>query len=120
MKIPYSCPYCNHRSTRRWNLEVHIKRRHGGFLVDKSDRYMGSNPPLYAKSVQFGNATVADSIGGTFEPTYLRQQLGKSQYSPSAIYLPTMDHQSFGTGLSEQTRLEELKRLVYKYTIPYY
>ena len=26
----YYCPYCNQKSTRRWNLQTHIKRRHGG------------------------------------------------------------------------------------------
>jgi len=43
---------------------------------------------------------------------------GTSQYSPSTIFRPPrMDHQSYGTGLSQETiaKLEELKRLVYKY-----
>ncbi len=26
----WCCPYCSQRSSRRWNLEVHIKRRHNG------------------------------------------------------------------------------------------
>jgi hypothetical protein len=30
MKLPYSCPHCDQKSTRRWNLEIHIKRRHSG------------------------------------------------------------------------------------------
>jgi hypothetical protein len=30
MKESYCCPHCNQSSTRRWNLEIHIKRRHGG------------------------------------------------------------------------------------------
>jgi hypothetical protein len=30
MKLPYSCPYCDQKSTRRGNLKTHIKRRHGG------------------------------------------------------------------------------------------
>ncbi len=30
MKNTYYCPQCEQRSTRRWNLETHIKRRHGG------------------------------------------------------------------------------------------
>ena len=28
--MEYECPYCDQKSTRRWNLETHIKRRHGG------------------------------------------------------------------------------------------
>jgi hypothetical protein len=30
MKNIYYCPQCDQHSTRRWNLETHIKRRHGG------------------------------------------------------------------------------------------
>lgn len=30
MKSVYFCPHCDQKSTRRWNLETHIKRRHGG------------------------------------------------------------------------------------------
>jgi hypothetical protein len=30
MKRIYYCPYCDQNSTRRWNLEVHMKRKHGG------------------------------------------------------------------------------------------
>ena len=26
----YYCPYCDQHSTRRWNLEIHIQRRHDG------------------------------------------------------------------------------------------
>jgi hypothetical protein len=30
MKTIYYCPFCDQNSFRRWNLEVHIKRKHGG------------------------------------------------------------------------------------------
>jgi hypothetical protein len=30
MRNLYYCPYCNQQSTRHWNLDIHIKRRHGG------------------------------------------------------------------------------------------
>jgi hypothetical protein len=61
---------CDQRSTRRWNLDVHIERKHGGLLGRSSDRSMANNPPLYSKDVQFGHATVADSVGD-FQPNYL-------------------------------------------------
>ena len=67
-----------------------------------------------------GSATVADSVGNTFQPKYLPQQatVGTSQYSASPTYRPlaTMDDQ-FGIGLSQETtqKIDELKRLVYKY-----
>jgi hypothetical protein len=119
MRVPYYCPYCDQRSTRRWNLEIHIKRRHGGYLPDSSsDRYMANNPPLYSKSVQLGHATVADT---SFQSRYLPQQapLGTSQYYTSPIYrsTPSMDDQSYGSGLSQDTivKIGEFKRLVYKY-----
>ena len=75
MRDAYHCPYCDQRSTRRWNLDVHIKRRHGGYLLGRSsDRYMTNSPPLYSQSVHLGNATVADSVGDTFQPIYVPQQ----------------------------------------------
>jgi hypothetical protein len=98
-----------------------MKRKNGGFSLGKSsDRYVANNPPLYNKSVQLGHATVADSIGDTFQSKYIPQQtpLGTSQYSPSAIYrLPSVHDQSFGTGLSQEMiqKIDELKRLVYEY-----
>jgi hypothetical protein len=30
MKSLYFCPHCDQKSTRRWNLETHIIRKHGG------------------------------------------------------------------------------------------
>jgi len=38
-----------------------------------------------------------------------------AQYYTSPIYRPSADDQNYGTGLSRETKLEELKRLVYKY-----
>jgi hypothetical protein len=121
MRVPYYCPYCDQRSTRRWNLDVHIKRRHGGYLLgESSGRHMASNP-FWDKSNNpynnIGSATIADSVGNTFEPTYLRQQvpLGISQYSPSRP-MPLMDDQKYGPGLSRVLKIEELKRLMSKYS----
>jgi hypothetical protein len=130
MKDPYQCPYCNHHSTRRWNLDVHIKRRHGGYLLGRSsDRYMANNPHSYSNSVQIRHATVADSVADTFQPRYTPQQtpLATSQYSASPIYPPVdvpqtfanpmyrpmqiMNHQNYGNSLSPETilKIAELK-----------
>ncbi len=116
MRVPYYCPYCHHRSTRRWNLDVHIKRKHG-------DRLSANNPPLYSKRFQLGHATVADSVVDTFQPRYTPQQmpLDVMQYSANPMYPPTqiMDGQGTdnGTRLSPETilKIAELKRLVNKY-----
>jgi hypothetical protein len=66
-----------------------------------------------------GSGTIADSVGNTFEPTYSRQQahLRISQYSASPIHrsMSTIDEPRYGSSLIQQTKLEELKRLVYKY-----
>jgi hypothetical protein len=39
MNIPYQCPHCDRVSTRKWNLSIHIGRRHKGkynpFLIGK-------------------------------------------------------------------------------------
>src|SRR5215472_9283321 len=98
MREPYICPYCDHRSTRRWNLDVHIKRKHGGYLLgESSDRHMAINPFWYKHSNpyrDFRSATVADSVGDASLPRYIRKQ-APVETSPSTIYPPlnTMDGQ---------------------------
>jgi hypothetical protein len=120
MRQPYICPYCDQRSTRRWNLDVHIKRRHGGYLLGRSsDRYVANNPPLYSKSLQLGHATIAESVGDAFQPRYSTSIL---QYSASPMYPPRQIRDDPGnrTGLSRDNivKIQELKRLVYKH--PHY
>ena len=119
MREPYICPYCDQRSTRRWNLDVHIKRKHGGYLLGRSsDRYVANNPPLYSKSLQLGHASIADSVGERFQPRYIPQQAPIGT-PPSIIYPPlhTMNDQGNGPGLSQGTilKIEQLRRLLNKY-----
>jgi hypothetical protein len=114
MREPYICPYCDQRSTRRWNLDVHIKRKHGGYLLGRSsDRYVANNPPLYSKSLQLGHVTIADSVGDAFQPRY---STSIPQYSAGPMYPPRqlMDDQS---SLSQGNilKIQELKRLMNKY-----
>src|SRR5215469_2396723 len=123
MRVPYYCPYCNQRSTRRWNLDVHIKRKHGGYLLGRpSDPYVANNHPLYSKSLQLGHVTVADSVGETFQPRYLPQRstVGTSQYSSRPIHRPmqTAHDHNYGDGLSQETlvKVDQLKRLLGKYS----
>ncbi|MGC1930032.1 MAG: hypothetical protein WA667_13730 [Candidatus Nitrosopolaris sp.] len=123
MKDPYHCPYCDQRSTRRWNLEVHIKRKHGG----SPGPYLASHPFWYKPTNPYHNiesTTVAENGGSSFQPRYIPQQapLATSQYSASPMYShrQTIDDQSYATSLSDTTttklKIEELKRLVYKYS----
>jgi hypothetical protein len=122
MRIPYHCPYCNQRSTRRWNLQVHIKRKHGG----SPGPYLASHPFSYEPTSPYHNiesTTVADNRGNSFQPRYGLQQapVGIPQYSPGPIYPPwqIIDDQSYVTSLSDTTttklKIEELRRLMYKY-----
>ena len=118
MRDPYICPFCDQRSTRRWNLDVHIKRRHGGYLLGRSSgRYVANNPLWYRKSVQSGHATVADSIGDTFQPRYIPQQapIGTSSSTIRPL-LHTMNDQRNG-GLSPDAiqKIRALKALMNKY-----
>src|SRR5215469_14122621 len=97
MRYPHICPlYCNHRSTRRWNLDVHIKRKHGEYLVGRSlGQHMANNLPLYSNNVRLGHATVADSIGSTLQLRSQQTHLGTSQYTDSSIYPPMDVSQTF-------------------------
>jgi hypothetical protein len=124
MRGPYICLYCDQRSTRWWNLKIHMKRKHGEYSLDKSSgRNLGSIPPWYKSNSyhSIGSATVADSIGDTFQPRYIPQQapLSVSRYSTSAMYPPKhiTDDQRYGGRLSQDTlgKIEHLTRLVNKY-----
>ena len=136
MRVPYYCPYCDQRSTRRWNLDVHIKRKHGGYLLGRSsDRSMANNPPWYGKSVQLGHAMVADCVGNTFQPRYIPQQtpVADSSY-PSENHVITDTTNSFRPETlfqsplpaalpnlhttTVQEKLVELKILVAKFSFP--
>jgi hypothetical protein len=117
MRVPYYCPHCNHRSTRRWNLDVHIKRKHGGYLLGgSSGRFMGNKPPLYSKTFPFGHATIPDNVGNVFQPRY---STSIPQYSASPMYPPrqTMNDLGNRTGLTQDNivKIQELKRLLNKY-----
>jgi hypothetical protein len=59
---------------------------------------------------------IADKVGEMFQPRYLPQRapVGTSQYFTGPIHRPS-DDQNYGNGLSQKTKLGELKRLVYKY-----
>jgi hypothetical protein len=112
MKDAYHCPYCNQRSTRRWNLNVHIKRKHGGPPAP----YLAGHPSYNVQSDQFGSATVADNTGYTFLNMHLPQQAPV----PIPIYRPTIHDRSHETGLSHAAvqKIQESKVLMNKY--PFY
>jgi hypothetical protein len=117
MREPYICPYCDQRSTRRWNLDVHIKRKHGGYLLGRSSgRNLGTYSPWLKSNPYYstGPTTVADT---TFQPRYIAQQASIGT-PPSTIYPPlrTMDDQRNG-GLSPDKilKIQELKALMNKY-----
>jgi hypothetical protein len=113
MRYPHICPHCDHRSTRWWNLKIHIKRKHGGFLPGRSSGQFLAK----TKTVQLGQGTVADTVGNTFQPRHLTQQapLASSQYYTRPM--PTMDIQKHGRFLPQETilKIQELKSLAYKY-----
>lgn len=132
-RLTYVCATCSEHFTRKYSATRHNLTIHNGkgeivrfleYLLGRSSgRYLASHPSWYKRkerSVQ-GSATVADTIGNTFEPRDGPQQapLGVSQYSTSPMYRPThtANDQRYGTGLSQQTilKIEELKRLVNKY-----
>lgn len=39
----YKCPFCTQESSRRFNMEVHIKRRHHGVGLASNNPYRASN-----------------------------------------------------------------------------
>jgi hypothetical protein len=99
-----------------------MKRKHGEYSLGRSSgQYKPDNPFWYKRNPyhNFGG-TVADSVGNTFQPRYMPQQvpLGISQYSTGPLYpsRQIMD-ESYGTSLPQSAiqKIQELQRLVKKY-----
>jgi hypothetical protein len=129
----YVCATCSEHFTRKYSAKRHNQNIHNGAaeivrLIDylagrSSGQYMPDNPFWYKHNNPYHNfgGTVADSVGNTFQPRYLPQQTpqGTSQYHTSPIHrsLPTMDDQSYETGLSPETKrkIDDLTRLMDKY-----
>jgi len=81
---------------------------------------VANNPPWYKSNPyhSIGSATVADSIGDTFQPRYIPRQAPIGT-PPLTIYPPlhTLYDQGNGPGLSQGTilKIEQLRRLLNKY-----
>jgi hypothetical protein len=59
----YSCPFCIQKSSRRFNMEIHIKRRHGGMNLPLNNRYrvpitMSSGYPSYNPKLNYSSNMV--------------------------------------------------------------
>ena len=128
----YVCTVCSEHFTRKYSGKRHNQNLHNGAaeivrLIDylagrSSGQYKPDNPFWYKHNNPYHNirsATVADSIGNTFQPRYVPQQapLEVSQYSADPIYSPwhVTDNQS---RLSQEKilKIEELKTLLNKYS----
>jgi hypothetical protein len=128
------CTTCSEHFTRRYSATRHNNNLHNGAaeivrLIDylagrSSGQYLPTIHPSWYKrsnpSHNFGPATVADRMGNDFQPRFLPQQapLGTSQYYTSPLHqLPPTMHETFGRGLSQETKrkIDELTRLMNKY-----
>jgi hypothetical protein len=128
------CTTCSEHFTRRYSARRHNQNIHDGNadivrLIDylagrSSGLYTPNNPFWFKRNNPYGNigpATIADSIGNIFEPTYLPQQ-GPPQTPENFAnqlyrWTPTRDVQNYGTGLSRDiiVKIDELRRLMDKY-----
>ena len=129
----YVCATCSEHFTRKYSAQRHNQYLHNGMgdivrLIDylagrSSGQYTPNNPFWFKRNNPYhdiGSLTVADSVGDSFQLRYIPQQapLGTSQYYTSPIYQPqpTIDEQRYRSGLSQETKLRELKRLVYQHS----
>jgi hypothetical protein len=82
---------------------------------------MPNNPPLYSKSVQLGNPTIADSVVDTFQPRYIPEQtpldVSPNFANPMNRPMPAVDGKRYGNGLSWGVvqKIQVLKGLINKY-----
>jgi hypothetical protein len=99
----YVCATCSEHFTRKYSAKRHNENIHNGTaeivrLIDylagrSSGRYMPDNPFWHKQNNPYhnvGSATIVDSIGDTFKPSFVPQQtpLGIPQNSASPMYLP--------------------------------
>ena len=99
-----------------------MKRKHGEYSLGRSSgQYTPNNPFWFKRNNPYhnmGSATVADTVGNTFQPRYLPQQT-PSQYSAGPIYPPSqiIDDQSYvnSSPQSAVQKIQELKTLMNKY-----
>jgi hypothetical protein len=129
-RLTYVCATCSEHFTRKYSAKRHNQNLHNGaaeivrlidYLAGRSTgQYMPDNPFWHKRNNPYnniGSATIADTVRDTYQPIYIPQQapIGISQYGTSPMH--TIHDQSYGTGLSPETthKINELKRLVYKY-----
>jgi hypothetical protein len=129
----YVCTICSEHFTRRYSAQRHNNNLHYGAaeivrLIDylagrSSGQYTPNNPFWFKRKIPYGDVgslTIADSAVDTFHSKYIPRQtpIDASQYPARPIHrsLPTIDHQSYGAGLSRETKLQELLFLVIVFT----
>ncbi len=111
MKDPYHCPYCHQRSTRRWNLQVHMKRKHG----ELPGTYLASHQLSYEPTNPYHDIE-STTVAHSFQPRYGLQQapVGISQYS-RPIHPPRHVRDESSLSQEKILNIHELKALVNKY-----
>ena len=131
-RLTYVCAACSEHFTRKFSATRHNNNLHNGtaeivrlidYLAGRSSGHYTPNNPFWFKRNNplhnFGSATVADSLGDPFQPSYIHQQAPPetSQYSPSSIYPPWQDDRINQSSLSQEKilKIEELKRLMSRY-----
>ena len=132
-KLSYVCTVCSEHFTRKYSGNRHNQNLHYGNadivrLIDylagrSSGLYTPNNPFWFKPNNPYRNirpATIPDSIGNTFDPTYLPQQgprISENFANPLYRQTPTTDVQSYGTTLSQDTivKIDELRRLMNKH-----
>jgi hypothetical protein len=130
MRNLYYCPYCNQQSTRRWNLEIHIKRRHGiGQPIGKVPHAPLQSPGklvsnnwhtnVYDKSMTPNNSS------GQYPPSHplwyskqIQPQFENRVVADTPFSLETLQQPNVSPYSTPQQKLEELRLLLGKFSSP--
>ncbi len=144
MRIPYYCPYCDQRSARRWNLQVHIKRKHGGIgqpisrvppapLQSPGKLVSNWHTNVYDKSMSQNNSSSGQYLPS--HPSWYSKQIqhqvnhnyqfenrvfAGTPFKPETLQqrYPLPNASSYSTPTVEQ-KLEELRLLLGKLSSPW-
>ena len=133
MRNLYYCPFpsCNQQSTRRWNLDIHIKRKHGGI-----GQPIGKVPhaPLQSPGKLVSNnwhtnvydtSMSPNNSSGQYPPSHplwyskqIQPQFENRVVADTPFSLETLQRAKCITFFDSSTKMEELRLLLGKFSSP--
>jgi hypothetical protein len=104
MRTPWYCPYCKMPSNRRWNVSVHIQRKHPGHYNPMPE--LKQNPPFSAYFSQPQNQSSNPPFSA-----YFSQPQNQSSNPPFSAYFSQPQNQSSNSNTSRDDSFDPVQLL---------